>query len=111
MQGPRQSAVLARAIWVMKGSYHANSEEQIDLIVTLAFNEELGVDIACINDVFSWEKVLAIKLGMNGCRHSVIGDGSRGGFHMGDEQREMRFTTFSEMHACLLPTSCYASWT
>ena len=71
---------------------------QINLVVPLALHQEFCVDIASIDNMFGRQKLFALKLGMNGCRHGIIRDRSRCGFHMGHNQWQMSFTGFSQMH-------------
>jgi hypothetical protein len=75
----------------------AGGTHQINLVVPLALDQEFCVDIASINDVLSGQELFAIELSMNGCRHGIIRDRSRRGFHMGDKQGQVRFTAFGQM--------------
>jgi hypothetical protein len=46
---------------------------QINLIVPLAFHQELCVDITSIYNVLGRQQLFALKPGMNGCCHGCIG--------------------------------------
>src|SRR6266851_2565000 len=46
----------------------------------------------------AWQELFAFKLGMNRCGHRIIRDGSRRGFHMRNEQRQMSFAAFGQVH-------------
>ena len=66
--------------------------------------QQLGIDVAGIDDMLLGQKAFLLESFMNGCGSCIIGDGCRRRFHMGDQMRAVFLTRFGEMDLEAYPT-------
>jgi hypothetical protein len=76
----------------------AGWSNQINLVIALALHQErMPRPNPYPQCALASQKLFALKLGMNGCRHGIIRDRGGCGFHMSNEQGQIGFTTISQM--------------
>ena len=77
---------------------------QINFVVLLAPVQQLGIDIASIDNVLIGQKLLLFEPFMDSGCPRVVGDGSRGRFNMRNQVRAVFLTGFGEMNLEPHPT-------
>ncbi len=77
---------------------------QINFVVLLAPVQQLGIDIASIDNVLIGQKLLLFEAFMDSGCPRVVGDGSRGRFNMRNQVRAVFLTGFGEMNLEAHPT-------
>jgi hypothetical protein len=77
---------------------------QINFVILLAPMQQLGIDIAGIDNVLIGQKLLLFEPFMDSGCPRVVGDGSRSRFHMRNQVRAVFLTGFSEMNLEAHPT-------
>jgi hypothetical protein len=70
---------------------------QVDLVILLTLDQQLGIHIAGIGNMLFWQQVLALETFMNERCSRIIGNRSGGGFDMRDQMRTPFFTRFGQM--------------
>ena len=77
---------------------------QIDAIILLTAVQQLGIDIARIDDMLLGQQFLLLEPFMNAGRSRIVGDRSGGRFDMGDQVRAVFLTGFRQMNLKSHPT-------
>src|SRR6266705_150754 len=78
--------------------------DQVNAIVLLTAVQQLGIDIAGIDDMLLGQQVFPLEPFMNGRRSCIIGDGCGRRFNMGDQMRAVFLTRFRQMDLEAYPT-------
>ena len=82
----------------------ARGANQIDTIVLLTAVQQLGIDIACIDQMLVGQQFLLLESFMDAGGSCIVGDKGRGRFDMGDQMRAVLLSGFRQMHLKPHPT-------
>jgi hypothetical protein len=84
--------------------------DQVNAIVLLTTVQQLGIDIAGIDEMLLGQQVFLLEPFMNASGSCIIGDGSGRRFNMGDQMRAVFLARFRQMDASSLPNWSCASY-